>query len=58
MVKYRELTKQEINILKENGCSADSWYNIKVVNNFTPNYIQALDSRLKLERGESFVQGD
>ena len=39
MDNYRQLSKQEINTLKENGCSADSWANIEVVNNFTPNYI-------------------
>ena len=39
MGKYRELSKQEIETLKENGCSADSWANIEVANNFTPNSI-------------------
>ena len=39
MGKYRELSKQEIEILKENGCSADSWANIEVATNFTPSYI-------------------
>ena len=51
MVKYRELTKQEINILKENGCSADSWSNIKVVNNFTPNYITSTRFSGKIRLG-------
>ena len=36
---YRSLTAQEIEVLEKNGCCADNWMNVRVVENFTPNYI-------------------
>lgn len=39
MNSYRQLTKQEIKTLEKNGCCADNWANIEVVENFTPKYI-------------------
>ena len=36
---YRSLTAQEIEALEKNGCCADNWMNVRVVENFTPNYI-------------------
>ncbi len=51
MSNYRKLSKQEIDILKENGCSADSWANIEVVQNFTPNYITSTRFSGKIRLG-------
>ena len=39
MSNYRNLSTQEIDILKQNHCSADNWANIEVAENFTPDYI-------------------
>ena len=39
MSRYRGLSKQEVETLEKNGCCADSWANIEVVNNFTSKYI-------------------
>ena len=39
MNKHRDLTPLEIEILEKNGCCADSWSNIQVVENFTPEHI-------------------
>lgn len=39
MNKYRGLYTQEIETLEKNGCCADNWANIQVVDNFTPKYI-------------------
>jgi hypothetical protein len=36
---YRSLTEEEISQLEENGCRADDWSNINVVDDFQPTYI-------------------
>ena len=39
MKEYRHLTREETDILKNNGCWAENWNNIHVVENFAPEYI-------------------
>ena len=39
MNKYRRLTTQEIEDLEKNGCCADNWGNVQVVENFSPKHI-------------------
>jgi len=39
-MSYRNLTSDEIDILKAQGCTADDWMNIRVHNDFVPNYIK------------------
>lgn len=40
MDEYRLLTNEEINILEENGCTAEDWTNINVADDFQPTYIK------------------
>ena len=35
---YRNLTEQEIIILENNSCWSEDWTNVKVAENFKPNY--------------------
>ena len=51
MSKYRQLSEQEIDILKTNGCSADNWTDVKVVTDFTPNYITSTRFSGKIRLG-------
>ena len=51
MSKYRQLSDQEIDILKTNGCSADNWTDVKVVTDFTPNYITSTRFSGKIRLG-------
>ena len=48
--KYRNLTTQEVQVLKDNGCSCDDWNNVKVKGGFDPekcvNVIFSGDIRL------------
>ena len=39
MKDYRHLTQEETDILKSNGCWAENWSNIYVVDDFVPEYI-------------------
>jgi len=39
-MEYRNLTEEEIIVLKNNDCISDSWNNILVKNNFLPNNIK------------------
>ena len=39
MKDYRHLTQEETDILKSNGCWAENWSNIYVVEDFAPEYI-------------------
>lgn len=49
---YRSLTTQEIETLEKNGCCADNWENVRVVENFTPNYITYTKFSGKILLGE------
>ena len=40
MDEYRLLTNEEINILEENGCTAEDWTSINVADDFQPTYIK------------------
>ncbi len=51
MSKYRQLSEQEIDTLKTNGCSADNWTDIEVVTDFTPNYITSTRFSGKIRLG-------
>ncbi|MDR1543485.1 MAG: DUF4954 family protein [Prevotellaceae bacterium] len=37
---YRKLTKQELETLQNQGCTADDWGNIEVVEDFLPDFIK------------------
>lgn len=39
MKNYRELSDKEIATLVVYGCSAENWKNVKVAENFTPNFV-------------------
>lgn len=39
-MNYRNLTSDEIDVLKSQGCTADNWMNIEVHKNFSPSYIR------------------
>ncbi|NDV95843.1 DUF4954 family protein [Dysgonomonas sp. 521] len=39
-MNYRNLTPEEIERLRKQGCTADNWNNISVHNHFTPDYIK------------------
>ncbi len=43
MIIMRTLTQQEIQILKQNGCSAENWTTISVHDGFSPEYISRVD---------------
>lgn len=36
---YRNLTKQEIDMLSAQGCTADNWQSVSVIDDFTPQYV-------------------
>jgi acetyltransferase-like isoleucine patch superfamily enzyme len=40
MDNYRSLTLKEINILEDNGCTAEDWTTINVAEDFQPTYIR------------------
>lgn len=50
-MNYRSLTPQEINKLKSQDCTADHWENIKVAENFTPDYIKHVSFSGKIRLG-------
>ena len=50
-MNYRSLTPQEINKLKSQDCIADHWENIKVAENFTPDYIKHVSFSGKIRLG-------
>ena len=52
MIKYRSLTAKEIETLEKNECRADSWDNIQVVDNFTPEFISKTKFSGKILLGE------
>jgi len=39
MSKHRQLTEKEIATLTVYGCSAESWQNVEVANDFSPTYL-------------------
>ncbi len=50
-MNYRSLTPKEINKLKSQDCTADHWENIKVAENFTPDYIKHVSFSGKIRLG-------
>ena len=52
MRKYRSLTEREIEVLEINGCCADNWANVEVIEQFTPNYITHTKFSGKILLGE------
>jgi hypothetical protein len=62
MNKYRSLTKNEIKILKKNGCRAENWEHVLVKNGFAPQHLQnvsfggvvqlgVFDKSIEIEKG-------
>ncbi|MBK5722046.1 DUF4954 family protein [Dysgonomonas sp. Marseille-P4677] len=50
-MNYRSLTPQEINMLRAQDCTADNWDNIRVDENFTPDYIKHANFSGKIKLG-------
>lgn len=51
MINYRQLAEKEIATLTVYGCSADSWSDIEVVENFSPTYVSNVHFSGKVKIG-------